>query len=477
MIDMALDGVLFVDEAYALAEKERGGYGQEAVDTLLTRLEDERNRLVVIVAGYPEKMGKFLGSNPGLRRRFPADNVLNFPDYSPQELWTILRTIIKRRRLPTTPEIEKTLQDVIRGLYENRDQSFGNAGDIRNLADAMIRRRAERVASLPAPEKAPITIDDLPEEYKSYLAKPVPDVEDVLQELDHLIGLTEVKSYIRRMVRKIQLERLRSERRGEDYHQGSKQHLVFCGAPGTGKTTVARLMGKIYLSLGLLRKGQVIEVSRSDLVAGFVGQTALKTNEKIQSALDGLLFIDEAYSLNRGGPLDFGQEAIDSLVKAMEDYRDRLVIIAAGYPQEMEAFLNSNPGLKSRFSPPILFKQFNLDELMRILVNLAESEGFTLSEDAKVKASQLILETMEYQKDHFGYARTIRTIFEEAKALLAERLLSEEIKILSDVDFDNILDVDIPQLIIPVDQEPNSTSTQINPSILSLRQADSNKQE
>lgn len=476
MIDMALDGVLFIDEAYALSEKERGGYGQEAVDTLLTRLEDERYRLIVIVAGYPEKMGKFLSSNPGLRRRFPADNVMNFPDYSPQELWTILRTIIKRRRLPTTPEIEKTLQDVIRGLYEHRDQSFGNAGEIRNLADAMIRRRAERVASLPVPEKAPLTIEDLPEEYKSYLLKPVPDVEEVLQELDDLIGLSEVKSYIRRMVRKIQLERLRSERRGEDYHQGSKQHLVFCGAPGTGKTTVARLMGKILLSLGLLRKGQVIEVSRSDLVAGFVGQTALKTNEKIQSALDGLLFIDEAYALNRGGPLDFGQEAIDSLVKAMEDYRDRLVIIAAGYPHEMEDFLNSNPGLKSRFSPPILFKQFNLDELMSILVNLAEAEGFTLSEDAKVKASQLILETMEYQKDHFGYARTIRTIFEEAKALLAERILEDKL-IPSDTDMDVILEVDIPQLIIPVDQERYSTSTQPNPSIMSLRQSATNSQE
>lgn len=456
MINLALDGVLFIDEAYALSESERGGYGQEAIDTLLTRLEDERNRLVVIVAGYPERMEKFINSNPGLRRRFPPDNVLNFYDYSPEELWTILHGFLRRRIIPTTPEVEQTLQDVIQGLYNHRDKNFGNAGEMRNFADALIRRRAERITSLSAPEKAPLTIHDIPDEYQSYLPKPVPNVEEVLQELDHLVGLKDVKLYIRRMVRKIQLDHLRSEKRKQKVLPSLAQHLVFCGSPGTGKTTVARLMGKIYLSLGMLRKGHVVEVSRSDLVAGYVGQTALKTNEKIQAALDGILFIDEAYSLNRGGPFDYGQEAIDSLVKAMEDYRDRLVIIAAGYPQEMESFLTSNPGLKSRFAPPILFKQFNLDELLSILNDMAASEGFTFSQDAIAKASQLIRETMEYQKSHFGYARTIRTIFEEIKAMLAERVITEPAMDHSETDYDLILDVDIPELVIPIDREPES---------------------
>ena len=458
IINQALDGILFIDEAYALSEQERGGYGQEAIDTLLTRLEDERNRLVVIVAGYPEKMTRFLNSNPGLRRRFPADNVLHFPDYSPQELWTILRTVLRRRKIPTTPEVEKTLQEVINGLYSHRDLSFGNAGDIRNLADALIRRRADHTSSLDDPGKAPLSIQDIPEEYLSFLPKPIPDIEDVLKELEHLVGLKEVKSHIRRMVRKIQLERIRREKRDLEALPPSPQHLVFCGDPGTGKTTVARLMGKIYLSLNLLRKGHVIEVSRSDLVAGYVGQTALKTNEKILAALDGILFIDEAYALNRGGPLDFGQEAIDSLVKAMEDYRDRMVIITAGYPQEMESFLNSNPGLKSRFAPPILFRQFTHVELMTILKDLAESEGFIFSEDALGKASDLIRETKAYQKDHFGYARTIRTIYEEIKAMLAERVFSENGHSNTSIDYDLILAVDIPELSIPVDQNPEGTS-------------------
>jgi SpoVK/Ycf46/Vps4 family AAA+-type ATPase len=452
VINQALDGILFIDEAYALSEQERGGYGQEAIDTLLTRLEDERSRLVVIVAGYTEKMDRFLRSNPGLRRRFPADNVLNFPDYTPQELWTILRTVLRRRRIPTTPEVEHTLQEVIQGMYSKRDKTFGNAGEIRNLADALIRRRADRILAFDVPEKAPLTVQDIPEEYQSYLPRPVPDIEEVLQELDSLVGLKEVKSFIRRMVRKIQLEEIRRQKRSMEKLPASPQHLVFCGAPGTGKTTVARLMGKIYLSLNLLRKGHIVEVSRSDLVAGYVGQTALKTNEKILAALDGILFIDEAYSLNRGGPMDFGQEAIDSLVKAMEDYRDRLVIITAGYPQEMEAFLNSNPGLKSRFAPPILFKQFTNAELLAILTDLAASEGFTFTQEASDIASELIRETGAYQKDHFGYARTVRTIYEEIKAMLAERLLSQSAAVKSDAEYDLILPQDIPELSIPVDQ-------------------------
>src|SRR4030067_1935109 len=133
-------------------------------------------------------MARFISSNPGLQRRFPPDNRLDFPDYAPQELWTILRAVLRRRKIPTSPEVEKTLQEVIQGLYSHRDKNFGNAGEIRNLADALIRRRAERISSLEAPEKAPLALQDIPEEYQSYLPKPIPEIEEVLQELDHLVG-------------------------------------------------------------------------------------------------------------------------------------------------------------------------------------------------------------------------------------------------------------------------------------------------
>jgi SpoVK/Ycf46/Vps4 family AAA+-type ATPase len=204
----------------------------------------------------------------------------------------------------------------------------------------------------------------------------------------------------------------------------SLEHLVFSGSPGTGKTSAARLVGQIYHSLGRLRKGHCVEVSRADLVAGYVGQTALKTTERIKEALDGVLFIDEAYAFARQSVNDFGQEVIDTLVKAMEDYRDRLVVIVAGYSGPMEQFLLSNPGLNSRFSSRITFSDYSIGELERILVNLAAGEGFILPEDVKLKASQY-LELLRRTEMHFGNGRSVRNLFGEMKMLLAGRLMRQ----------------------------------------------------
>jgi len=172
VIDQALDGVLFIDEAYTLTETDRGGFGQEAVDTLLTRMEDERGRLVVIVAGYPEKMEKFRHSNPGLPRRFPEENVINFPNYTPPELWKILSEMLLLRNIPITGAVEVCLLEVIQGLYNLRDENFGNAGEMRNLADALERKRASRIVHNRLPIQSPLTSEDLPEKYQSYLPAP-----------------------------------------------------------------------------------------------------------------------------------------------------------------------------------------------------------------------------------------------------------------------------------------------------------------
>ena len=301
VIDQALDGILFIDEAYALTETDRGGFGQEAIETLLTRMEDERNRFVVIAAGYPDKMTRFISSNPGLRRRFPLDNHIHFPDYSPDELIIILKQILGRRKIPLDPAIEPVLTDLVKSMVDQRDKNFGNAGEVRNLADSLSRRWAERIQNSEHPENSPLIIDDIPEEYRSFLPQPLPDIDQVLAELNSLVGLDEVKTSIYRLIQKIQLARMRQEQLGHSPNPFSTQHLVFSGNPGTGKTTIARIMGQLYKSLGILRLGHVIEVSRSDLVAGYVGQTALKTQEKIIAAVDGVLFNDEAYSLTEFG--------------------------------------------------------------------------------------------------------------------------------------------------------------------------------
>lgn len=446
VIDQALDGVLFIDEAYMLTEPERGGFGQEAVDTLLTRMENDRDRLVVIVAGYPEKMRAFLTSNPGLSRRFPIQNHFDFADFTPEELCQILVTLLRNRNISIPEDMHKSLDEIVRGLYDVRDKFFGNAGEMRNFCEAIDRRRAARIIQDKLSLDIPLQIEDIPDKYRRYLAPPKPEIESLFHDLDRMVGLDMVKQTIRRIAHRLEFEQLRSKQKSERFIYPPLQHMVFMGNPGTGKTTVARLLGKIYQSFGLLRRGHLIEVSRPELVAGYVGQTALKTTDRIKDALDGILFIDEAYSLTGNGPNDFGHEAVDTIVRAMEDYRDRLVVIVAGYPDEMEDFLQSNPGLRSRFTRPIFFPDYSIAELSQILANLAESESYILPEDTRQQACFYLEILRETDAKGFGNARAVISLFEAMKDSLAERILSGKENWTSPDELNTFLASDVPIL-------------------------------
>jgi AAA+ superfamily predicted ATPase len=413
MVDRALDGVLFVDEAYRLSDQQRG-FGQEAIDALLSRMENDRDRLVLIIAGYPRKLREFIDSNPGLSSRFPAANVVDFPDFEPEELLRILLGRLSAMGLQWSPALEEQLGGVTTGLYGTRDERFGNARAMRDLADELKATWAQR---LRGDVDQPLESQDLPERYRSYLQRPAPPLEELLAELDRLVGLAPVKELLRRLLLRLSLR----QRRGVESF--TAPHVLFLGSPGTGKTTVARLLGRMFKSLGLLRSGHVEEVTRPDLVAGFIGQTAPKTRDAIRRALDGVLFIDEAYSLTRGDDQrDFGREVIDTLTADMENLRGRLVVVAAGYAEPMEEFLASNPGLRSRFTERVDFPDFSVPELVEILRRHATSERYALTPGAEERVAAWLRAERELHPTDFGNARTVRELMGQMEARMGERV-------------------------------------------------------
>ena len=248
-------------------------------------------------------------------------------------------------------------------------------------------------------------------------------LKELMEELDGLVGLANVKADVKSLVNFIKVAKLRKE------HQlkvpSISYHLVFTGNPGTGKTTVARLIGQIYYNMGILPKGQLIETDRSSLVAGYVGQTAIKTQEMISKAMGGVLFIDEAYSLTANADDSFGREAVETILKAMEDHRDELVVIVAGYDELMEDFIDSNPGLSSRFSKYFHFPDYTGPELLAIFRRFCKINGYAIDDKTESELKGKFAVMYETREENFGNARTVRNIFEKAVSCQADRLSAQ----------------------------------------------------
>ena len=331
-----------------------------------------------------------------------------------------------RKQLDKKDEIILRQLDVIRTMTESSLSRMGTDfwGTPAAPAGEKDKPAAPGADASSQPEKTAASAGGSPGTAQAAEAPPPPEkIEDLQAELEGYIGLGSVKREVKNLINLVTVHKLRREQ-GLPASDLSL-HMVFSGNPGTGKTTIARLMARIYHSLGILSKGQLVEVDRSGLVAGYVGQTALKAKKAVDAALGGVLFIDEAYALNGGGGNDFGQEAIDTILKAMEDHRDDLVVIAAGYDDLMDRFIHSNPGLESRFNRFLHFEDYTPEEMLKIFERQCQKGCYTLAPGAAELVRDFIAEENQDPMS-FGNARGVRNLFERILVNQAGRLAAQE---------------------------------------------------
>ena len=412
-IDEAIGGILFVDEAYQLASSDSDDYGKEAIATLLKRMEDDRDKLIVIAAGYTDEMRDFLDANSGLRSRF--SKTIEFSDYTAKELAAIFRSIAKKNEFVLSADLEEGLDAAMVKLTAKRDRTFGNARFVRQLFEDATGRQANRLAesgNLDADALKTLALADLGlGERKADVRAPT--IDEVLAELDSLVGLKPVKDELRRLIATVRANKMREEK-GLENNVTMSYNFVFTGNPGTGKTTVARILGKAFRALGVLDRANFVETDRSGLVAKYEGQTAAKTNKLIDSAMGGILFIDEAYQLNQGENDQYGSEAVATLLKRMEDARGSMVVIIAGYSNEMKKFMEINSGLESRFNRTIEFPDYSAKELAEIYRSMAKKAKYRLSDDVEHWLVPYISMLTEKRDKNFGNARWARNLFEKS---------------------------------------------------------------
>ncbi|MDA2805917.1 AAA family ATPase [Nocardiopsis suaedae] len=422
VFEKARGGVLFIDEAYTLTPAGGGNdFGQEAVDTLVKLMEDHRDDVVVIVAGYGPEMERFLASNPGLASRFAR--TVEFPNYRSEELVAI----VEAQGAAHSYTLDEGLRGALLRRFErmHKGPAFGNGREARKVFEQMVDRQAHRLGENPPADPAELTLllpEDLDGGAEAGQAGGGSDeVAGLRAELDALTGLAGVKEVVNDLVNVLVAARRRREL-GMPVPTLS-HHLVFSGPPGTGKTTVARIYGRLLSALGVLPGGQTVEAARADLVGRYVGHTAQLTAEVFEKARGGVLFIDEAYTLTpAGGGNDFGQEAVDTLVKLMEDHRDEVAVIVAGYDAEMERFLASNPGLASRFAQRVPFTDYSGEELVSIVRGMAQAGGYTIPD---ATAERLLAHFDAAPRgEAFGNARYARQVMEKMITRQAGRLVA-----------------------------------------------------
>lgn len=419
VIRSAMGGVLFVDEAYALAsDTAAGDYGHEAIATLLKAMEDYRGKFCVILAGYKEKMQTMLGSNPGFRSRIQFE--LDFPNYTREELSQIAEEMATADGYALDRKARERVLDI--ADVRRKEPNFANAREIRNILEQTAMCHALRTSDDSDKQLGLADVEQYIRDAKIYLPSAgeahTRRVLTAEEELDRLIGLAGIK----KTVRKIRAYAKRNSASG-----GLTLHMCFCGNPGTGKTEVARLMSALLHDAGVLPEAKMIETDASGLLGRAVGETAPKVHRKVQEAMGGVLFIDEVYALTNvrssgGAAMNYGDEAIAALLKEMEDRRGQFCVIFAGYRREMEQMLSSNPGLSSRVQFTLSFPDYDRHELWEILLRFVSVQGYEIEE----AAAERLLDCVEYfrQLPNYANARTVRNVLEQV--ILNQNLRTED---------------------------------------------------
>ncbi len=435
VIVRAMGGVLFIDEAYALGNNaDTGGitdYGREAIDTLVKAMEDHRGEFCVIFAGYRNEMQKMLSVNPGLKSRIQF--TLDFPNYSREELKEITMLMLKKRKYTIGEAALSRMLDITD--VRRKDPNFANAREIRNILDQVIMCQNLRCAGTEDMEIGIVDVNKYIQDAKINLpTSSTGAAQKILtseEELDQLIGLSVVK----RMVKKIKAYAKRNQGLAD-----FNLHMCFYGNPGTGKTEVARILSRILYDAGVLDEAKLVETDAHGLIGKYVGETAPKTLAKINDAMGGVLFIDEAYSLAggttvNGGATSYGEEAIAVLLKEMEDRRGQFCTILAGYRDEMVKMISTNPGLESRIQFTLEFPDYTREELGLIAQSFLEKKGYSIDDEALNR----LLDIMEYfrNRPNFANARTVRNVLDQVimnQNLRTEDENDDSVIIVDDVD-------------------------------------------
>lgn len=410
VIDTALDGVLFIDEAYTIMASKGGGtsnYPAECMATICKAMEMYKDRLVVIFAGYTKEMNDFINANQGLMSRIGYE--IEFPDFSKAELMQIFYDEVNGNQFTLEDGVNAKIEKIV--MKNKIGRNFGNARFVKNLFDRLVMTHAANCTDDNLLKV--ITNHDI-EIFEATKKDRERGIDDILGDLNSLIGLAKVKDTINGFVSVIELNRKLG--RMPDFNM----HMIFKGNAGTGKTTVARLLAEIYYNLGYVKRNKLVEVQSQDLIGEFLGQTGPKTQAVIESALDGVLFIDEAYSImeHSGTNASYSAECVATLLKAMEDYQGRLIIIFAGYTEEMKKFRDLNPGLKSRIGYEIDFEDYSVEELMQIYDKKVSDKGFRSDEAARYKVERILRKAKDVE--NFGNGRFVentvqKIIIEHAK--------------------------------------------------------------